>query len=135
MGPVSVDPRRATREDADWAIEILKDSPRRRAMQAMLRQAAPPAPAPPGSVREDYARLRAPVLVVVGEREPWVPPRLARELADVLPDGEVRVVERARHSLPTECPTLLSGIIREFIAARAGHRPPRPTARPSPSPG
>ena len=38
-----VDPRRAAREDADWAVEILRDTGRRRAMQAMLLQADPAA--------------------------------------------------------------------------------------------
>ena len=122
-----VDPSRAVREDADWALEILRDRDRRRALQATLRQADPKVQRAPDAMRKGYAELCVPVLVVTGALDEWSTPAAGRALADSLPRSHVRVIPAAKHSFPLERPNTVSQVIREFIAAPvAAHRPRRP---------
>ena len=122
-----VDPGRAVREDADWALEILRDRDRRRAQQATLRQADPKVQRTPDVMRKGYTELCVPVLVVTGALDEWSTPAAGRALANSLPHSDVRVIPAAKHSFPLERPNAVSKVIREFIATPvAAHTPHRP---------
>lgn len=69
-------------------------------------------------VRSDLSAVRAPTLLVWGERDRLVPARNARAWASALPDARVELVPRAGHVPMVERPEELSRLLREFLAAR-----------------
>ena len=106
------DPTRALREEADRGVQILRDGPRRRALQAMIVQAAQQDPPSLAALRRGYANVTVPVLVVSGDGDDVVPPNLTRSLADALPNARYELLDHAKHSLPTERPRDVSRLIR-----------------------
>jgi pimeloyl-ACP methyl ester carboxylesterase len=62
--------------------------------------------------------VRCPVLVVAGALDRMTPVRSARELADMLPDGRLLMVERAGHDVPTRAVEIVvdgvEGVRRRF---------------------
>jgi len=72
--------------------EVLAQPPDPRALAAgldVLRHA---------DLREQLARIRAPALVIAGERDRLTPPEATRELAASLPHARYHQVERAAHA-------------------------------------
>jgi 3-oxoadipate enol-lactonase len=61
------------------------------------------------------AGITAPVLVVAGAEDATFPPREAIEMADAIPDSSVRVLDGVAHLAGLEDPTLVSGIVEEFL--------------------
>ena len=59
--------------------------------------------------------VRAPTLVVCGDRDPIVPSRWAEEATRLLPNGELCVVREAAHTLNFSHPRELAGLVREFV--------------------
>ena len=64
-------------------------------------------------------QLDAPALIVWGERDPWLPPDLARRYAARLPNAEVEIIEGAGHWPWLDQPELV-----ERIAAFVDPSPP-----------
>jgi pimeloyl-ACP methyl ester carboxylesterase len=64
---------------------------------------------------EKLARLRAPTLVVRGERDRIAPHGWASAIATASPTGRVAVVPRAGHALNFSRPDALAAIVREFL--------------------
>ena len=62
------------------------------------------------------ARVGAPVLVVVGERD-VVRPEHSRLIADSLPSGDLAVVAGVGHAVPQQRPEVLARLVDEFLAA------------------
>lgn len=56
------------------------------------------------AIEENVAAIDAPALVVCGGRDPVVPARWARRLADLLPQGKLLVIPDATHSVPLRNP-------------------------------
>ncbi len=71
---------------------------------------------------DDLTHVRAPVLVVVGERD-VVRPEHTRMLADALPDSRLVVVRGAGHMLPRDRPLTLAGLVTRFLAGRPAADP------------
>jgi 3-oxoadipate enol-lactonase len=65
---------------------------------------------------EDAARLTMPVLCIVGERDPLVPPAAVHELAALLPDARVAEVAGCGHSPYFEDAAAWNDIVRGFLA-------------------
>ncbi|MDA3628606.1 alpha/beta fold hydrolase [Saccharopolyspora sp. WRP15-2] len=57
-----------------------------------------------------------PALVIVGEEDPLTPPEQARELADVLPEGELVTLPGAGHLPPVEAPEEFADVVRPWLA-------------------
>jgi pimeloyl-ACP methyl ester carboxylesterase len=69
-------------------------------------------------------QVRVPVLVVSGQRDLLVPPRIARKMTRRLPDAELMVVPDGTHYTPLEFPDLMSLRIEKFLRdIRYGLRP------------
>jgi proline-specific peptidase len=68
-------------------------------------------------LRDGLRSVRCPALVLVGERDPLVPLRLARELVESLPDGlgRLELVEDASHDVFADNPDVSYGLVREFL--------------------
>jgi pimeloyl-ACP methyl ester carboxylesterase len=63
----------------------------------MLRDAAGPGAAKLAQAHAALAQLRAPALIMWGERDPWWPVNIAKRYARVLPEAGTRIVEGAGH--------------------------------------
>lgn len=76
-----------------------------------------------GSVADHSARaalpsLTMPALVFAGSGDNFTPARLARELAELLPDAELCVVPGGTHTAPLEIPDLVTLRARRFFEDR-----------------
>jgi pimeloyl-ACP methyl ester carboxylesterase len=73
--------------------------------------------------REELTALtRVPVEILVGDRDKLTPQRHARQLAEVLPEAALHVVERTGHMLPQERPQLVTDAIDRLLTAAAPDR-------------
>lgn len=67
----------------------------------------------------DLHRVRAPTLIVHGERDLMVPLSSARVLADRIPDARLHVVRGAGHAAPLEAPGQVADALLGFVAEHA----------------
>ncbi|HET6989798.1 MAG TPA: alpha/beta hydrolase [Bacteroidia bacterium] len=68
-----------------------------------------------GDYREKLKAVKIPVLVVQGEEDFLIPPAIAKEVADHIPDSEFLVIEKAGHTLNLEAIPQTVKLIRKFI--------------------
>jgi 2-hydroxy-6-oxonona-2,4-dienedioate hydrolase len=76
-----------------------------------------------------YARMSMPTLVVRGGRDPIVTQNWAKELAQLLPDGRLVVIEGAAHAVNFNAPERLVEVALPFMAEGAVRATPQATAR------
>lgn len=69
-----------------------------------------------GDHREALARLALPVAVLCGHQDRITPPELSRELAELLPNARLVLVEGAGHMLPCEQPQAVARELRALLA-------------------
>jgi 3-oxoadipate enol-lactonase len=67
---------------------------------------------------DDLARIRQPVLVVVGEADAATPPALGEALAKALPGGESVVLKGVAHAPHLQAPDAFIVAIRPFLDLR-----------------
>jgi pimeloyl-ACP methyl ester carboxylesterase len=73
--------------------------------------------------RQELAALtNVPVEILVGDSDKLTPKRHSRQMADVLPDAVLHVVERTGHMLTQERPRLVTDAIERLLAAAAADR-------------
>jgi pimeloyl-ACP methyl ester carboxylesterase len=73
--------------------------------------------------RENLAALtRVPVEILVGDADKLTPKRHSRQLAEVLPDAALHVLERTGHMLPQERPRPAADAIERLLDAATGDR-------------
>jgi len=79
------------------------------------------------AIEENVAAIDAPALVVCGGRDPVVPARWARRLADLLPQGKLLVIPDATHSVPLRTRSLRGHNLglRRFAQLGSGSEPAR----------
>jgi 3-oxoadipate enol-lactonase len=68
-----------------------------------------------GHSAEEAARLTMPILCVVGDRDPLIPPGAVRALADLLPDARVVEITGAGHSPYFEDPDAWNAAVAHFL--------------------
>jgi pimeloyl-ACP methyl ester carboxylesterase len=73
----------------------------------------------------DFARVKCPVLFILGRRDVMTPPRAATPLAQKLPDIRVEVVEVSGHGLMAEAPDDTLDALVEFFSEIRIDRPGR----------
>jgi pimeloyl-ACP methyl ester carboxylesterase len=66
-------------------------------------------------IEEKLPRVSAPALVVSGERDPIVPVAWAKQVAELLPRGELAIIPGCPHGANYTCPDALAELIRNFI--------------------
>ena len=66
-------------------------------------------------IEEKLPHVRAPTLVVRGERDRIVPQRWAQEAADLLPRGRLEVVPGEPHACHYSAPTRVARLVRSFL--------------------
>ncbi len=62
--------------------------------------------------------IRAPTLIVTGDRDPGQTPRMAHEMARRIPDSEVLIFPGIPHMLPLEAAPELDRAVKDFAARR-----------------
>ncbi|HEX5136989.1 MAG TPA: alpha/beta hydrolase [Planctomycetota bacterium] len=118
----AVEPRSVPRVEAERMVEVLRDGRRRRAAQAMIREAVPftgdEVPDWPRirALVRDYARVDRPCLLLHGECDETFGVAVAYKLQAQLPDAWLRVLADAKHALPSEAPRRCAAEIRAFLA-------------------
>lgn len=78
-------------------------------------------------VRPDLASVRAPTLLLWGDRDPLIPHRHAEEFLAALPDGRLELIAGAAHVPMLERPEEVTRSLLAFLRA-AGEPPPPPAA-------
>ncbi len=69
------------------------------------------------------ARVRAPGVVLVGDRDPVVSVHFARAITYALPNARLRVIEGAAHALIYDEPDGFNGAVLQFLATLHHRRP------------
>lgn len=64
---------------------------------------------------EALRELRTPTLIMVGENDPWAPPRFSRLLHEAIPHAKLVIVEGQKHYVPMERPDLVNTAILDFL--------------------
>lgn len=124
----AVEPTRVTRVDVERMVEVLRDGERRRAAQAMIRQAVPftedgnPDWARIRPLVADYANVDRPCLLLHGECDETFGVAVAYKLQAQLPDAWLHVLADTKHSLPSEAPERCAAEIRAFLAGGGDSR-------------
>jgi pimeloyl-ACP methyl ester carboxylesterase len=62
------------------------------------------------------ARLAIPVLFIVGEEDPLIPPAVIKLAAACFPNARVERVPNAGHSVYFERPTTFNALVGRFLA-------------------
>jgi pimeloyl-ACP methyl ester carboxylesterase len=65
---------------------------------------------------EDFQRIIAPALIIMGERDEMIPLEEAYEMADLIPRGELAVIPGASHNGTLKDGGLFINIVLEFLA-------------------
>ena len=63
-------------------------------------------------------QIRVPVLVIAGERDFFCPPRVASEMADLIPGAELFVIPGGSHAATIEQPELFDLRLERFLEER-----------------
>jgi proline-specific peptidase len=65
--------------------------------------------------RAALAKTKCPVLVLGGEDDPITPPKLARDIAEALPNAELKIFDKGGHGAFRDDPARALPVIREFV--------------------
>ncbi len=103
------DPARADQHQECWRRLLAIDpvGARRAALGVMTRQ----------PVYEELNRIKAPTLILVGDRDPNTPPEKARRIQEGIPGSRLTVFPDAGHTLPEEEPDAVNAALTAFLAA------------------
>jgi 3-oxoadipate enol-lactonase len=66
-------------------------------------------------LRGELAKVKIPVLVVVGERDEATPPPMSQELAALLPDARLKIIPGCAHVPQLQSPKLFLEAISDFL--------------------
>jgi pimeloyl-ACP methyl ester carboxylesterase len=67
---------------------------------------------------EELGRIEAPVLILWGEDDPYLPVELAERLQDALPTSSLAVLPGCSHLLPEDAPETVVPLMFEYLRAR-----------------
>lgn len=110
------DPSRVTPELVDRYYELTLRAGNRAALPRRLAEA------PAGQRTHLLAQIRAPTLIVWGERDRLIPPSDAQLFARALPGAELHVLPGLGHVPHEEDPATTSALVLPFLARVAGTR-------------
>ncbi len=70
--------------------------------------------------RNDLAGIVCPSIVVCGREDTLTPPGLSDEMAEGIPVADLFLVDECNHYAPMEQPTVVTDILRQWLAGKAG---------------
>jgi 3-oxoadipate enol-lactonase len=117
-----MDPARIEREDPAWAAELERRHAQQGpgAWQRLLPAIVEDVASHPAVEPRDLRRVTCPTLVVVGDRDPFVPVFHAEQLYRQLPDAQLLVVPGCGHNVPAQRPQLFAEGCRLFYRQTEG---------------
>lgn len=124
----AVEQDRVPRVEAARMVEVLRDGPRRRAAQAMIRQAVPyiedeyPDWDGIDLLVADYANVGCPCLILHGACDETFGVAVAYKLRAQLPDAWLCVLADKKHALTSEAPRRCAQEIRAFLSGEVRPR-------------
>src|SRR5437588_5926647 len=68
-------------------------------------------------LRGELAKVKVPVLVVVGEHDEATPPPMSHELAALLPDARLKIIAGCAHVPQLQSPGLFLDAVGDFLPA------------------
>jgi len=68
-------------------------------------------------LRPELAKVKLPVLVLVGERDEATPPPMSRELAALLPDARLKIIYGCAHVPQLQAPEIFLDALGDFLPA------------------
>lgn len=71
-----------------------------------------------GNYLEQLKKVNVPVLVVQGEEDLLIPPVIAKEVADAIPNAELMVIEKVGHTLNLEAIPQVIQVVRKFLGEK-----------------
>jgi 2-hydroxy-6-oxonona-2,4-dienedioate hydrolase len=74
------------------------------------------------NVVDKLPHMTAPTLIVKGERDPIVPDTWAERMLDLLPNGDIAVIEGAAHAANFSHPAELADLVRDFTRPLLGKK-------------
>lgn len=77
----------------------------------------------PGLSEGEIRRVEAPSLVIVGDRDHFVPARVAAAMCEMLPRGELAIRPGADHGLPTTHAAWFAQTVMDFLDRRVAASP------------
>ena len=113
-----MDPAAVEREEPVWTAELVQRHDTHQGEGAWRRQLE--------AIREDtqtlteltpeeLRRVRLPVLLVYGDRDPWVPLEQAVRIKRQLPDARLLVVPECGHVVEAERPSVFNPAMQQFL--------------------
>ena len=75
-------------------------------------------------LRGELSRVEVPVLVLVGEHDEATPPPMSQELAALLPNARLKVIQGCAHVPQLQAPEVFLEAIGDFMAAQGGYTLP-----------
>ncbi len=114
-----LDPESIVRDDPAWAAELEQRHDPHQGPGAWRRLAV--------AIREDTQqlatltpqelhRIRLPVLLAYGDRDPWVPLEQAVRIKRQLPDGRLLIVPECGHVVELERPSVFNPAMTQFLS-------------------
>jgi pimeloyl-ACP methyl ester carboxylesterase len=101
---------KAPKEVLDWVTSDIRNNPRENYFEVAKSiwdwEAA-----------DRLKGIKAPTLIMVGDKDNRTPPRFSRLLHDTIPNSGLVIVEGAGHCLPLEQPQRVNGEIIKFLVA------------------
>ncbi len=70
------------------------------------------------SAREYLSQIKAPVLVVAGEKDLFTPPDQSMEMVELIPDAELLYLKKGSHAALVEQPELINLRMEKFLTER-----------------
>jgi len=70
-------------------------------------------------LRPELGKVKAPVLVLVGEHDEATPPPMSRELASLLPNARLKIIAGCAHVPQLQSPGVFLDAIGDFLASDA----------------
>ena len=99
---------RAPREVFEWMVSELTRHPRRNYLQVARGLWN-------WEAGEALHGLQTPTLIMVGEKDPWAPPRFSRLLHEAIPNSRLLIVDGQKHYVAMERPDLVNTAILDFL--------------------
>ena len=103
------DPKMATEELIDEVYTIVNDNYKALRVLRIARDAQR------HNMKDDISSIRIPTLLVWGLNDNITPPHVAHEFNRLLPDSELKFIDKCGHAAMMEQPEKFNGILRTFL--------------------
>ncbi len=68
------------------------------------------------SAKDLLPEIAAPTLVLAGAKDVMTPPRLAEEMAEIIPSARLEILAEGSHTLPIDEPDRINRLVEEFVS-------------------